>query len=294
MTKFQGQTDKVLKVKLTSALVSAQWGLAAVAQGGRIPIEVQTQFVADGSDIKITIKDLEGAVIEALEGQMYSNYHRAIFALTKPNKTGGMSFEAELSAHSLKAAGPKIRVMPPIKIDTLKWLDDKGKALTEVTEGPLVELTAKVQGAKDGDEAYIRLQCRKSETEVAEAGLYKVKVMEGKISVKAKVKLPGSPISIEIQKELEKLGLTYFPPQFFFEAGCFGVTADSEDVKLKSMLLFDFAGQKGKAILLLPDGTEETKDVPADGILRIEEPKIGRVTVADFIPDGKDSKYAES
>lgn len=290
MPEFKGQTDKLLKVQLQSAVISARWGLPAVALGGRIPIEVETRFVADGSDITITIKDAQGAEVETLNGKVYGNRHRSIFSLLKPNKTGGMYFEAEMPAHGLKAPGPKVRVVPPVQITDLKWADDQGAALTEVAEGQKVELSAKVKEVLDGTEAYIAVRCRKGEHQATGVASFPIKVKEGKVSLKWTVKLPGGPGDVAVHVELAKLGLDYFQPVFQFETGCYGVSADSPEVPLQSWIEFDFQGRSGKATLILPDGTEETRDVPENGILRIEKPKVGRVRLKEFAPVGKDGQ----
>lgn len=218
MPKFKGQTDKVLKVQMKSSLLSAGWGLAAVSMGGKIPIEVETLFVADGSDIKVTVKDLEGGVVETLEGKVLSGYYRAIFPLTKPNKTGGMYFEAELAAHHLKAVGPKLRVLPPVQITDLKWADGSGAAITEAKAGQRVELSAKVAGPPDGTEAYISIRCRKEGHREADMGSFTVGLKDGKAVVKCAVKPPDAGPE---------------PWSFSFEAGCLGTTAKSAEIPVK-------------------------------------------------------------
>src|SRR5690606_7158014 len=259
------QTDKLLKVQLKSALLSARWGLPAVALGGKIPIELATQFVADGSAIRITVRDAEGSAIETLEGKVYGNVHRVIFHLTRPNKTGGMFFETELAAHGLKGVGPKMRVLPPVQISELKWVDDKGASVSVVSEGQKVEMTAKVKGAVEGTDAYISFLCKTADHSEVGAGAVPVKLKEGTVSDKWTVKLPGGPRDIAVQVDLDKLGLEYFQPVFTFEAACLGVAAQSPEVTLNSWIEYIFPGP-GKAILVLPDGTEETKDVPDGGI----------------------------
>lgn len=290
MPKFNGKTDEVLKVQLKSALLSASWGLAAVSMGGRIPIEVETQFVADGSEIKVTIKDAEGGVVETLSGKTYSNYYRAIFPLTKPNKTGGMFFEVELSAHGLKAVGPKLRVLPPVQITELKWADDKGGALKEITDGQIAELSAKVTGPLDGTDAYIAIKCKKEADRETDVGNYPVKIKDGKVRVRCAVKIPGGPQDIAIQMELEKLGLKYFQPLFTFEVGCLGVTTKSPEVKSIAWVEFTFgppveAGAKRSVILLMPDGEEKKETIPEDGVVQVKSLSPGNILVKEVIDE---------
>lgn len=291
MPKFDGQTDKVLTIKLKSGLEYARWGLVAVAAGGEIPMEVMTQFVADGSDIKLTVKDMEGKVIDSLSGKVYNNYHRTLYSVTKPNKTGGMLFEAELSAHGLKGISPRIKVLPPVQITDLKWADEKGAAIKELTEGLNVELSAKIKGPIDGTEAYISINCKKSETNESIVATLPTKIKVGKVSVKWKVKLPGGPEDLAIKKELDKLGLKYYQPIFQFEAGCFGASALSAEQKLITWIEFTFgpppkADMKRTAFFEMPDGTEKKESVPDDGVVKVAITMPGTIVYKKIEVDG--------
>jgi len=64
MPTYQGQTDQILKIKLPSAILNARWGANEVANGGTIMLEFITQWVADGSEIQVTVKDFEGGTVE--------------------------------------------------------------------------------------------------------------------------------------------------------------------------------------------------------------------------------------
>lgn len=151
MPKFTGETDKVLKVKLTSALLAARWASDQVSQSGVIPLEVQTHFVADGSTIKVTLKDAEAKVIETLNGKVHSNWYRAAYAVTKPNKTGGMYFEVELPDHKLKGVSGRVKVLPPTRVTEPKWLDSEAKEPEEVHPGERYTLQAKVDAIPGQD-----------------------------------------------------------------------------------------------------------------------------------------------
>lgn len=152
MPKFNGETDKVLKIKLASVLLGARWASDHVSQTGAIPLEVQTHFVADGSAVKITVKDAEGKAIETLNGKVFSNWYRTGYAVTKPNKTGGMFFEVELPDHKLKGVSGKVAVLPPSRVTEPKWLGDDGKEPEELHPGERYTLQAKIEAipGKDG------------------------------------------------------------------------------------------------------------------------------------------------
>ncbi len=145
MPDFQGKTDEILVVKLTSYILTAFWGASQVSLGGKIPLEVKTAYVADGSDIQLTVKDIEGGTLDSIKGKIFSNTFRTQYALNKPNKTGGMWFEVDMPKHNLKGRGTKVQVFPPVKVDNLNWMDAEGKnPVTEIDLGDRVTLKADV------------------------------------------------------------------------------------------------------------------------------------------------------
>lgn len=271
--KFQGETDKVLKIKLPSAIVKAGWGENEIAVGGRVMLEVQTAWVSDGSDITIQVKDAEGNSIETLKGKIYYNFFRTQYLVAKPNKTGGMFFEAEMNDHGLKAVSHKMKVWPVVQITELKWLDEKGATLNEVSEEQLVELTAKITGPTNGTKGYISIYCKKNEENDSAIATLPVQVEAGKLRVKWKVHLPEGPAGIAINSDLKKEGKNYFQPLFSFESSCLGITAKSIEVKLLSWIEYKFgpppsAGVKRTAVFELPDGTTKKEPVPENGMIK--------------------------
>jgi hypothetical protein len=165
MPELSGQTDKILKVQLKSLLVTARWGLPEVGLGGSIPVEVMTAYVADGSDIKVTIKDLEGGTIDTLNGKVYANFYRAQYKVVKANKTGGMLFEADLSSHGLKGASGRVKVTPPVKLEKLRWLDDKAaEKMEKIARGTVVTLKADLKEGPPAGSVGISIYCKPSDS----------------------------------------------------------------------------------------------------------------------------------
>lgn len=283
MPSHQGQTDKTLKIKLPSAILEARWGLAEVAAGGTVPVEVSTYFVADGSQIKATLKDLQGEVIETVSGKVYSNLFRAPYKVSKPNKTGGMLFEAELPAHSLKRMSAKIRVGPPVKITELKILDEKGSELKEIAKSGRIQLTGKIEGPPAGTPCHFTLYLDSGKPEAALVQSIPAKIEGGKATCTLDFASPSWEPKHLVQRDLDRDGGSYAPLQYFFELGCLGVHAKSPLLEYVSWVELDFGPIKGKAVLIMPDGTEETKDIPADGILKVASPGAGRILLKDII-----------
>jgi hypothetical protein len=223
MSKHQGQTDKVLKIQLKSILQTARWGAPNVATGGRIAIEVVTAFVADGSAVKITIKDAEGKAIDTLKGKMWSNHYRTEYKVAKANKTGGMFFEAELAAHGLKAVSGKVYVMPPTPITEVKWLDPEGKTPKEIHPKEKYTLHARIQSLPAFKEASVTVYAKEGKADATLVSGMSGEVKDGIVEViwecPARLKDPhaGKPHSHE-------------PPDLHFEVEYLGTKAVSPKV----------------------------------------------------------------
>lgn len=143
--KYSGQTDSTLVITLESYLLTVSLLLAKVASNGVVPVEVQTLNVADGADIEVKFLDGNGGAVGTVKGKVYSGIFRAKYALEKDNATGLMLPIASLPDYGLQLAGPAIQVLPPVRIEHLKWMDEEGKTELEVVNsGQRVTLMADV------------------------------------------------------------------------------------------------------------------------------------------------------
>jgi hypothetical protein len=143
--KYSGQTDSTLVITLDPYLLTVSFLLAKVASNGVVPVEVQTLNIADGADIRIKFLDGNGGGVGSVQGKVYSGIFRTSYALEKSNPTGFMLPIASLSDYGLELAGPAIQVLPPVKIENLRWMDEEGtKELTKVQRGQRVLLVADV------------------------------------------------------------------------------------------------------------------------------------------------------
>ena len=75
---FSGQTDELLTVELPSRIAYAKWRGNATSAGGVITIEVMTQWVANNSNITISIKDRDGGAVETINGKVWNNLFRKV------------------------------------------------------------------------------------------------------------------------------------------------------------------------------------------------------------------------
>jgi hypothetical protein len=287
MPEFHGKTDEVKQFKLQSYLLSIRWGATEVPIGGTIPVEVMTIYVADGSDIDISIKDLQGNEIEKLKGKVYSNCFRALYIL-KYNSTGVVYAQGELPSHNLKGRTPALKLLPPIEIKNPKWLDDSGAEVKEANEDDVVKLAADIKGA-DGKRADILVYCSRGDTESESKMVLQTNatVENGKVEADWILSFHDSLHTIKGKQDLEKEGLTYYQPQYYFEVHCLGVSAKSPELKLLHSLTLIYESEPGKAgifagkkiSITAPDGAKSTHVIPADGKLEIKKTLPGIYTI---------------
>jgi hypothetical protein len=235
MPKFTGETGKTLKVRLKSSLLGVRWAADHVSQSGTISLEVETHFVADGSAVKVTVKDAEGRAVESLDGKVQSGFYRTRYAVTKPNKTGGMYFEAELPDHGLKGVSGKVAVLPPTRITEPRWLTPEGEAAEELHPGQRYLLQAKVDAIPDRNEAVLRVKFQgDADADPAEFRTLDAKVKDGKVEVlweiPADFRRPRPPSSDEAAARGGGSGNYAGNPAFLFEASYVGHTAVSPAV----------------------------------------------------------------
>ncbi len=284
MPKFNGKTDSPLQIKLKSAILEARWGEFEVAQGGRVQIEVVTAFVSDGSTVKFSLKDKEGAAIDTVTGKIYANLYRGYYTVTKPNKTGAMTFEAELPDHNAKGKSGFIKVSPPVKITELKILDGSGKELKEIAKEAILQMSAKVGGPPEGTVCDFVMYCTNGPMQPQPTFTGRAKIADGKAVCQWKRKAPQQEPHVHVQSDLNKYGEDYHTLTYHFEISCLGMTAASKPVDYVSWLEMHFGDLRGKVTLVLPDGSESSKDIPEDGVLKLEKPKAGGVMIKKIEP----------
>lgn len=145
MAAHQGQTDSTLQITLTPFLLRVGFTMDRVAQGGRIGVEAITLNVADGAQVEISLLDGDGGKVGKVSGEIQSGIFRGLYLVDQPNSTGRMIALAELPDYGLQLAGPACRVLPPVRIENLRWMDAEGtKEIDAVVRGQKVALVADV------------------------------------------------------------------------------------------------------------------------------------------------------
>ncbi|MGL1933504.1 MAG: hypothetical protein OCD01_00715 [Fibrobacterales bacterium] len=279
---FSGQTDEVITVDLPSRIIYAKWRGNATSAGGVITIEVMTQWVANGSAIKVTVKDRDDGQVEVIEGKVWNNLFRKDY-VPEPNDTQGLKFTAELADHSLEADSNVMRVFPTVTIENLQFLNGEDEAVLEaITKEENIILNADITGPPDGTKAIVSLYCKVGEFQEKFIFSNEVVVEGGSVTASWKNNFPIEEEIVKADKVVKKDAEEYFNPAYYFSVECYATKVKSDDVPYKSWAVFNLNQPGRTAVFVLPDGEEKEESIPADGIVKMEQPAVGEITLKEI------------
>jgi hypothetical protein len=280
MLEYTRSTDAEHKIKLTSEINHASWGLQQVSVGQKVPIEVYTHFVGVGSDIKITIRNKSGSRLDVIEDKINGNYFKTTY--TVPDKAKeGIYFQAELPKHGLSEKSETIEVLPPRSITNLRWLEEeKDVVKKEVVRGDIVRLSADVSGFLEGTEA--KFEVYEYDADGAHEPVTKLLgvVQAGKAEVAWRYDYPEDTEKIPTQEELDETGGTYSSPEYFFTINIDGVKSGEQQesglLQFKDWVEFGLKNPEGgpmaneKFVIYFADGTQMDGKLDENGQARVE------------------------
>lgn len=284
--EFKGQTGQPLQVKAPSSIVSSEWLHQKVAAGTTTRLLVKTQFVSDGSEVKVSLKDADGKEVVKAVGKTVSDLANVPLSIPVTAKGGPARCDLEMSAHGLNAKAPPLEILAPIKVEEIKWLDEKGQAVQRVLDGASFSVEAKLQGAPEGAPAKIEVFILENHT--------RHQVFSKTLPVaEKKVKTPivvTYGLERTLQKrawaQLQRHGESYEIPQVEVQVSCLGSSLRAKLVPLHQVMVRryidgDGAGRfEGKTIsILAPDGKKEQKSIPKDGVITIEQSLPGNYEI---------------
>lgn len=244
MPRFEGRTGQTLQIRLQSSLLDIGWGTARAAQGGFARLEVATHWVADGSEARIAIRDLEGRILETLKGAIFSNLFRIPYHITQTNTTGGMYFEVDLPAHGLKGSSPRLAIAPPIGIAGLNIRDDQGREVKTLSQPVSLQLSGKVEGAAEGSPCRFSLYSLSSDGHTHEHShnpsrlvhAAETRVKGGMASCMWKFTPPAGEQAHTGQAGPDEQGEGPARVQYLFELECLGVKGTSRTMEFEGGL----------------------------------------------------------
>ncbi|HSL87827.1 MAG TPA: hypothetical protein VK870_00845 [Ignavibacteriaceae bacterium] len=273
MPDHKGKTNKKTEIKLESDINRIIWTAGTGCPGGKVGLEIETQFVGVNSEIAVEISDKSGKKFDTIKKKIYGN--KLWFEITVPEKAKDELYaEVKLSKHGISKKSRGLYLFPFVDIKNLKW--DK----QEARRGDILKLTADIKGLADGNEVEVQIWEHDSDIAHDLVTKFPVTIRNQKIEADWEFEYVEDTDDIPTQEESEK---GYQWPEYFFRVVCAGKSADSGLLKFKDWVEIEVKDKLGIPItnkdykLLFPDGTEKQGKLTEEGKIRIEDLPPGKI-----------------
>ncbi len=284
MAKFTGQTDKVEIFQLQSLILDAYWHVPEGYVNGSATLEVRTAYVATGSPLTVTIKNIKGETLEKLSGKIVSEIYRKKITLG-PKAAGGIFFEVELPEHHLKAQGPNLRVPASIKLSHPTWKEKAtGKDVTVLKREMHLILETTVEGVPENTDGTISIM-EKHGNQTHTHVVLGVKAKAGKFTAIYSFDYPRDTQPLQSKDAKQKTGEKYQTPKIFFEAACLGMKILSNEIEFKDGIKVAVKDEheqllpKRKVKVTLPDGSHREMESDHHGFVYVDNFHPGQLSV---------------
>jgi len=275
MPDHKGNTNKKTEIKLESDINRIVWTAGTGCPGGKVGLEVETQFVGVNSEASIEISDKSGKKFETIKKKIYGN--KLWLEITVPEKAKDELFaEVKLSKHGVSKKSRGLYLFPYVEIKNLKW--DK----QEARRGDILKLTADIKGLADGNEAEIQIWEHDSDLAHDLVTKFPVTIRNQKIEADWEFEYVEDTDDIVRQEESE---LGYNPPEYFFRINIAGISADSDLLTFKDWLRIELRDRNNNLvsneeyILHLPDGSKRRGTLNSNGFALEENLPPGLIFV---------------
>ncbi len=275
MSEHKGNTDKVNKVNLTSAVEQVVWSLGAAAVGGKAGIEVYTQFVGNNSEMSIKISDKSGKTFDTIKKKMFGNKFWTEIAVPEKAKDE-LYAEVKFSKLGIEKKSNSLRLLPPIELKNLKW-DKK-----EAKRGDILKITAEVKRIADGNEAEVQIWEYDADEAHEMITKFPVIIKNQKIETEWEFQYRDDTENIPTEDEAEN---GYKNPEYFFRISLAGVSKDSELLKFKDYVELKILDENNNPIanedvtLITPDSKKQNLKTDSDGVLKVEDIPPGKLKI---------------
>jgi hypothetical protein len=276
MPDHKGKTNKKTEIKLESDINRIVWTAGTGCPGGKVGLEIETQFVGVNSEASIEISDKSGKKFDTIKKKIYGN--KLWLEITVPEKAKDELYaEVKLSKHGISKKSRGLYLFPFVDIKNLKW--DK----QEARRGDILKLSADIKSLADGNEAEIQIWEHDSDLAHDLVTKFPVIIRNQKIETDWEFEYVEDTDDIPTEEEAER---GYNHPEYFFRVVCAGKSADSGLLRFKDWIEIQLLTPEGDVIpnanyvIHLPDGRErrgqtdstghgKEEDVPP-GIIRVE------------------------
>jgi hypothetical protein len=292
----QGKTDSVKIIRLPSTIQEVDWLLPEVAAGGEVGLEVRTQFVADGSPIKIRVFRVSGKQWAEFDGKVYGDLHRRKLVIPL-DMDEDILFQADLNEHDKALNSSPLRVLSALRIAQMRWLDEEGKDCGRIPDGAYVQGKARIEGhVLEGDPVAVRILLLDG-NEVRVQAKETCFLKGGWVSLAFVLDYGERADGIGPWPERARTERSYVQPSLVLEASCRGVVARGVALPLQQKMVLWYADAtggssseaghyEGKTVhVRAPDGTEKEYSIPSDGKVTVDATQPGRYLVEDPVLD---------
>lgn len=276
MPDHKGNTNKKTEIKLESDINRIIWTAGTGCPGGKVGLEIETQFVGVNSELAIEISDKSGKKLDTKKKKIYGN--KLWLEITIPEKAKDELFaEVKLSKHGISKKSRGLYLFPFVDIKNLKW--DK----QEARRGDILKLTADVKGLADGNEAEVQIWEHDADLAHDLVTKFPVTIRNQKIEADWEFEYLEDTDDIPTEGETEN---GYQWPEYFFRVVCAGKSADSGLLKFKDWVEIEWKYLNGepaankKFKLFLPDGNERSETFDENGKFRLEDAPPGPLRAA--------------
>jgi hypothetical protein len=271
MPDHKGKTNKKTEIKLESDINRIIWTAGTGCPGGKVGLEIETQFVGVNSEASIEISDKSGKKFDTIKKKIYGN--KLWLEITVPEKAKDELYaEVKLSKHGVSKTSRGLYLFPFVEIKNLKW--DK----QEAKRGDILKLSADIIGLADGNVAEIQIWEHDSDLAHDLVTKFPVTIRNQKIDADWEFVYVDDTDDIPTQEENEN---GYQWPEYFFRVVCAGKSADSGLLKFKDWVEIEWIYPDGSKAanknfkLFLADGTQRTERFNDQGIFILDDTSPG-------------------
>jgi hypothetical protein len=284
LSEYKKQTDELHEVKLDSKITNVNWRQKIATVGDKVSFFVQTHYVGNGSDLEVQFEDKKGKVKVSTEGKpgimrrtvsgkVYGDQFMGTIIVPETAREE-LNFTVKLDKHGLEMKSKPIIIFPKINVTNLKW------GQNEARREDVVKLSADIENLPDGAEVMIIIYEYDQDGAHDFITKFPCRVKNKKIEAEWEYEYYEDTDEISTQKEKEKYGKNYNPPQYFFvidfSGMIFGDKQESGLLEFKDWIEIELRDASGQLIpneeyvLHLPDGTERRGRVDSRGNAREE------------------------
>jgi hypothetical protein len=275
MADHQARTDSVKKVTLTSSIQHVLWTRRLAAPGGRVGLEIYTQFVGNGAGMEIELSDRNGKKHGKYKEKISGNKFWAEIRVP-PDARQALIADVKLPKHGLQKKSLPLLLLPPIEITNVQW-DKK-----EARRGDIVKMSADVKTVPDGTDARVQVWEWDIDGAHDPTTEFPTTVRNGRVELLWEYEYHDDTGDIPSKEEAAK---GYNPPEYFFRVDVFGVTADSPILKFKDWIEINLKNQHGVPIpnedyvIKFSDATERKGKLDKDGKATEKDAPPGKYSV---------------